>query len=116
MLSCVRNVANPGKLRAANKNLLLKWPVIFTMAGVFPRMLVVPNPVLDVPCRQGSYHCVPATGFCLKMLVCGQDNFIPKFFSRRKAEIDVLDTLASRSRALNSSAQNGKRQRRGCLR
>ena len=109
MFTCIGNVANPLKLRAVEKQLLLKRLVIFAVAGVLARMLVVPNPVLDMPRREAGHDRFAATGFRLKTLIGRQHNLIPKFLRGRETEIDVLDSFfASTNRALNASGQNGK--------
>src|SRR5580704_15694171 len=91
MLTCIGNVTNPLKLRAIEKQHLLKGFVIFAVARVLARMLVVPNPVLDMPRRKGGHDCLAATGFRLKTLVGGQHNFIPKFSRGRETEVHILN-------------------------
>jgi hypothetical protein len=62
MLTGISNIANPRKLRTIVKQLRLKPRIVFAVPRVLSRMLLVPNPVLDVPRGKGCADSVPPAG------------------------------------------------------
>jgi hypothetical protein len=71
MLTGIGNIANPRKLGATVKKLLLKLLVGSVVARVFAGVLLVPYPVLDMPCGESGDNRVASRRCGLKSLVGG---------------------------------------------
>src|SRR5690242_7038576 len=91
MLACVSNVSNPSELRTLIKELGLAGYIDLVGACLFPGMMIVPNPVLQVPDGAGCVEGACWTRVCFELVVIRKHNLLPECPGRSEAHLDGLD-------------------------
>src|SRR5580704_6959697 len=96
MLTRISNIANPRKLGTIVQQRIVKLRIVFAVPGLRSRMLLVPYPLVDVPCGEGCHDRISPARLRVETLVGREENFGPVSFRSRRAEtkIYVSDGLA----------------------
>lgn len=91
MFSGISNVANPRQLRTGTEEVILKHSIAGILPGIRPRMLFVPQPLMDMPRRNGRVDSAFRTRLSLKSFEGRQNIAVPKLSCGDNSEVNVLN-------------------------